>query len=118
MTRSPFNRVTKSGAGIKNLQSGYKQGDNQNIKLVSDVAKLQQTAQAASANKDASGSKVNGRIGIANISAFKAEVVKDGVSPFRSNRSYSIGNTFQSKGANQSTANIGGSEMHSSATKS
>lgn len=39
--QSPFNRVTKSGAKYM-VQSAEKQEENSNVKLVSEVAKLQQ----------------------------------------------------------------------------
>ena len=84
--------------------------DNSNVKLVSEVAKLQQPGvhYPTSAQKDPkSTGAVNGG-GSTQISAFKP-VVKDGVSPFRTNRSSSFGNPFHSKAGGIGMNNTSGS---------
>ena len=55
VNQSPFDRVTKSGTKYQHVaQSAEKQQENSNVKLVSEVAKLQQTNvhYPTSANKD------------------------------------------------------------------
>ena len=95
-SKSPFDRVVRSGSKSQQVaQSAEKQEGNSNTKLVSEVAKLQQAGvhYPTSANKDPkSTGAVNGG-GSTQISAFKP-VVKDGVTPFRTNRSSSFGNPF------------------------
>lgn len=102
------------------VQSAEKQEENSNVKLVSEVAKLQQANvhYPTSAGKDP---KSTGAVqgGGTQISAFKSG--KDGPSPFRTNRSSSFGHTFQSHGkATGGTGmnNAGGSSynVHNSST--
>ena len=74
--------------------------ENSNAKLVSEVAKLQQANvhYPTSAGKDPQSTGAVMMGGTTQISAFKPVPGKDGVTPFRTNRSSSFGNTFQSHG--------------------
>ena len=116
-SKSPFNRVTKSGAKYTHTcQSAEKHEENSNVKIVSEVAKLQQANvhYPTSASKDPKSTGAVNQGGSTQISAFKP-VVKDGVSPFRTNRSSSFGPTFQSHGkATSGTGmnNAGGSSYN------